>query len=864
MNKKKIFSIMSSGILAFSVGAPSVLAGAPLIQEMVEDIKITQKSISLLEIVNMGNKELEKVLSNIYIVKSDSEGFILRGDNNTYKLNITIADHESYTIEGKGFSLSIIPQEEDIHKNMTIEVNLDENNVETIDIMISEVLESLEHTESIDFEESDSQSILERENEIIETDEKSKDKTITEEEDDESLKKESANKSIEEPIEEESAEQNTEEPVEEESIEQSTEQPLEEDITNQSDKKSDGDISEKSVPLKDTGTTENKANDQENDSGNNVSLERSSDIEALLHGEESMAQTFSMFSSMFTRSVSRTHENGIYTVKSGDNFNSIASSFNLSSAQLKYWNSHVSNINILNVGTELAVTRRGVEKMLSDADKSRLYTGGATSDFSTRQEFIDEIAPRAISVANQDGQEALWPSLMIAQAAHESAFGQSSLSSAPYYNLSGIKGTHNGNSVLMWTWEVFEGSRVDILGGFRHYPSYTESLQDYANLMRRGLSWSRDYYSGTWQSNTNSVWEVLDNKGLRGYATDPKYYSKIRSTIEAYDLTRFDDLELEEIEPEVIENVADSKSVSYSGILKSGYSIDTLPWGMKGYQRIGFTKEHSNQLVKVIKKSKSGAYLLIEKEGKVLGWVDHKSVKSEPSRLPNATNISYDIIINNGWYSIDSLPWGTSGYYRISNTTKYTGQRLSVVQKTKNGNYLLIEKNGQLIGWVDHRSVRRAVEVKNISSSFPVDYRVRIKSGGFSLDSLPWGTEGYERINWTTDFVGKEVQVTHESGAYALVSLNGTALGWVDKRALSGIPVRQNFSAANFVNYSAKLSSGFTIDTLPWGVNGHSRISRTHFYSGETVHVHNQTGSYALIEIRGRRIGWVDRRALTK
>lgn len=270
-----------------------------------------------------------------------------------------------------------------------------------------------------------------------------------------------------------------------------------------------------------------------------VALPRSTEIEEMLYGNNSSTALQSRMFVMSTSS-SRTHVNGIYTVVSGDTFNSIASSFNLSTRQLQEWNRHVSNTSSLVVGTRLAVNRRGVESMLSSTDRARLYTGGATPVFSTTQGFIDEIAPRAIRIANQSGEQALYPSLMIAQAAHESNYGRSSLASPPYHNLSGIKGTHNGESTLMWTWEVLGGVRVDVLAGFRKYPSYDASLQDYANLMRRGLSWDRNYYAGTWRSRTTSVWDVLDNGGLRGYATDPNYFAAIRRIINQFDLTKYD------------------------------------------------------------------------------------------------------------------------------------------------------------------------------------------------------------------------------------------------------------------------------------------------------------------------------------
>lgn len=171
--------------------------------------------------------------------------------------------------------------------------------------------------------------------------------------------------------------------------------------------------------------------------------------------------------------------------------------------------------------------------------QNRVYTSSSTP-FSTPQGFIDHIAPLAIEIAGQSGEEALYPSLMIAQAAHESNYGRSALGRPPYHNLGGIKGTYNGQSVTMRTWEEKNGQRVEVDAQFRSYPSYRESLQDYANLLRYGVSWDANYYSGTWRRNTNSVWDVINNRGLAGYATDSNYYNAITRVINQYNLTQYD------------------------------------------------------------------------------------------------------------------------------------------------------------------------------------------------------------------------------------------------------------------------------------------------------------------------------------
>lgn len=820
MNKKKLFSVVSTGILAFSSGAPSVLAGAPFVLDLLQndnesELKLNDR-VALTEVVDITQEEVRESLSEIYLSKDEEGNIVLFGNNSTFNLEFSINDEVVIVEEDEEFNLIVTLNEEIRDEVLSIKILSAEDLVEEISLPVEEL--ALFAKDSDTYKESLTESDSEENAEDLEKGETEAEE-ITEDE------------TIEEPA---------------------LENPVDEEVESEEDPELELELEEE------LDTEELDAIIESTDEEPSVSFERSAEVESLLHGEE-VTPVFETFSMTTFSSTTRTHSDGLYTVRSGDTFNAIASSFSLSPTQLREWNGHVSNINSLTVGTQLAVTRRGVERQLSAADQSRLYKGGATPVFTTNQGFINEIAPRAIAIANQQGEEGLWASLMIAQAAHESGYGRSSLASPPYHNLSGIKGTHNGNSTLMWTWEVYGGVRVDVLAGFRHYPSYDASLQDYANLLRRGLSWDRNYYAGTWRSNTSTVFAVLDNGGLQGYATDPNYFAAIRNIINQYNLTQYDN-----VQSQIVQNVSNSRAVNYSGVLRTGYSIDTMPWGMNGFQRVGRSEDYSNQVVNVVREAQNGAYLLIELNGKLLGWIDHRAVNTNARKISNGLDSNYEVIVQNGGYSMDSLPWGTPGFTRLGNTTEIRGQKARVVQETRNGEYVLLEQNGQLVGWADYRAVRRAIEVGNVSNSFPVDYTATIARGGFSLDSLPWGTNGFQRIDRTDSRVGTSVQVTHEVGAYALVAVNGTALGWVDKAALNGVPVRQNYSAANSANYTAQLRSGYTIDTLPWGVNGHRRISRTQFYSGQTVRVTSQTGSYALIQINGRNLGWVDRRAIIR
>ncbi len=129
---------------------------------------------------------------------------------------------------------------------------------------------------------------------------------------------------------------------------------------------------------------------------------------------------------------------------------------------------------------------------------------------------------------------------MMAQAVLESGWGTSTLASAPNYNLFGIKGDYNGETVNMNTLEDSGGQNYyQIQADFRKYPSYAESLQDYANLLKNGTSWNPNYYAGAWLSNAATYQDATAYLTGR-YATDTAYNTKLNKIIEQYGLAQYD------------------------------------------------------------------------------------------------------------------------------------------------------------------------------------------------------------------------------------------------------------------------------------------------------------------------------------
>ncbi|MBO0428340.1 peptidoglycan DD-metalloendopeptidase family protein [Vagococcus fluvialis] len=153
------------------------------------------------------------------------------------------------------------------------------------------------------------------------------------------------------------------------------------------------------------------------------------------------------------------------------------------------------------------------------------------------QEFIQKIGEDARKIGKDND---LYASVMIAQAILESASGQSELASEPNFNLFGIKGEFEGQSVSFLTSEDNgSGELYSVQANFRKYPSYKESLKDYADLMKKGLEWDANFYHGVSKKEASSYQEAT--KFLTGkYATDINYHNKLNGLIESYHLTLFD------------------------------------------------------------------------------------------------------------------------------------------------------------------------------------------------------------------------------------------------------------------------------------------------------------------------------------
>ncbi len=298
-------------------------------------------------------------------------------------------------------------------------------------------------------------------------------------------------------------------------------------------------------------------------------------------------------------------------------------------------------------------------------------------------QFLRNIIPAAQNVAR--GKD-IYASVMIAQAALESGWGTSALSKAPNHNLFGVKGSYNGQSVNMQTLEDSGGQNYySIQADFRKYPSYQESLEDYADKIVNGISGAPLFYSGAWKSKTNSYQDATAYLTGR-YATDTAYGSKLNRIIEQFGLTKYDT----ETAVNMAEEIASNETTTTTGnsytvvsgdslyaiARKTGTSIQEL-LSLNGLNLNSII--HPGQVLALSSKSASAETKQEEstpKEEKV-------SAETTESAKQNSTGGTYTVVSGDGLYAI-ARKTGTAIEDLLSlnglslNSTIYPGQVLTL------------------------------------------------------------------------------------------------------------------------------------------------------------------------------------------
>ncbi|GLB47110.1 autolysin [Philodulcilactobacillus myokoensis] len=160
----------------------------------------------------------------------------------------------------------------------------------------------------------------------------------------------------------------------------------------------------------------------------------------------------------------------------------------------------------------------------------------ADTSSSVQANFIQQLSPIVKSVSKKYN---LYASIMMAQAALESDWGQSQLA-VQANNYFGMKGSYNGQSISMPTAEYNSNGQLYYTNAnFKKYPNVYDSIDDNGNLLRNGTSWDNNYYSGSHKENAATFEDAA--KSLVGkYATSPQYANLLINLINQYGWSNLD------------------------------------------------------------------------------------------------------------------------------------------------------------------------------------------------------------------------------------------------------------------------------------------------------------------------------------
>ena len=149
-----------------------------------------------------------------------------------------------------------------------------------------------------------------------------------------------------------------------------------------------------------------------------------------------------------------------------------------------------------------------------------------TSQYDYVNVFFNQLSPLVVNeYVRRKGQKRLFPSTVLAMAALESGYNLNA------ETLFGIK----GEGVVLDTTEYINGEYVNIKDSFKAYPSISASVQGLYELMQ----W--EHYDRA----TSCIDYKEECRMIQacGYATDPEYANKLISIINAYQLTKFNNIE---------------------------------------------------------------------------------------------------------------------------------------------------------------------------------------------------------------------------------------------------------------------------------------------------------------------------------
>ncbi|MBC1567446.1 GW domain-containing glycosaminoglycan-binding protein [Listeria sp. FSL L7-1425] len=505
------------------------------------------------------------------------------------------------------------------------------------------------------------------------------------------------------------------------------------------------------------------------------------------------------------------------------------------------------------------LTTAGGQLQDSLTGKNSFVKDAEAATTASQQAFIDKIAPAA--QASQE-QYHLLSSITLAQAILESGWGKSGLATKGY-NLFGIKGKYNGQSVIMTTSEYVNGEWIRIDAEFRKYPSWNESVTDHTLLLVNGTSWNKNLYKKVVDATDYKVAAMELQKA--GYATSPTYGASLIQVIENYDLAKYDVL---------YDKILTQKSTSGKATVTSptGNGVWTLPYKVKGVQSVSPASTYADKDIDLVSvaTTKRGTYYQFKYNGRVIGWVDAKALTIYDSVNYDNVNVGRAKITSPVSNGIWSKPYNVYGREFVTNATTYAQQEIKLLREaqTAKGTYYQFSINNKTIGWIDKRALT-IYPYDSIVSSKDVNLDGQITDPvGNGIWTKAYKLEGTASVAQATKYANKDVkisqQVETQHGTYYNISIDGTAIGWLDQKAIT-LYDQAEYNKTVALDAAVRNVSGNAVWTEPYRTAGTKLIGPAETYLNKEVEIVREAktpkGTYYQFKSGGKVIGWLDQKA---
>lgn len=452
----------------------------------------------------------------------------------------------------------------------------------------------------------------------------------------------------------------------------------------------------------------------------------------------------------------------------------------------------------------------------------------------------------------------IYASVMMAQSALESAWGESKLSKKAN-NFFGVKGSYKGKYVTMDTKEYSNGKWVTVKQKFRKYPSFYESMEDNASKLRNGVSWNASYYKGTWYENAKSYKD--STSWLEGrYATDPDYSDKLNSIIEKYGLTKYDKYD----------SILSNKAVNYKRTIlnsKTYYFYSDIFRTNSKVKKQQNASKYAHKEVQVIREAKTSraSWIKVKYNGKVLGWVNKKAGTTYDA-ISSQKNVNVSGKIKKG-YTIYNKIYGTeSGVKKAATSDTYVNNELKVTKEavTKRGTWAKIQKGSKVLGWVNKKAL---TYFDKITSNKKVSELGSVKSSA--------KTNIYKQIYQTSihatvvskaqKYANCDLKIIREAvtkrGTWVNIQSDGKTIGWIAKSSLHYYDkITSKKSLQRNAKVEAKKTNAIYKQVYNTGIKA-VKVADLTDYNGKEIQVIGEattkSGTFSQIKSGSKTLGWV-------